>query len=293
MQRFQASLVLDAHARLGEGPVWDQERGQLVWVDIESGSLHRFNPATGASERQDVGQPVGVVALCTDDALVLALRDGFGRLDGGRLSMIAEVEADRPGNRMNDGKVDSAGRFWAGTMACDASHGAGSLYRLDPDRRVRTLLTGLTIANGLDWSPEDRTMYFIDSASGGVDAFAYEPGDGAIANRRRLIEIPRALGVPDGMTVDAEGCLWVAIWGGGVVRRYTPDGVLSGEVSLPVSQVTSCAFGGKDLGDLYMTSAAGGLAPEHLEQEPYAGGLFHCRPGLVGRAAHRFRSPGA
>ncbi len=288
MRVLEAELALDAHAELGEGPVWDRARRQLIWVDITGSAVHRFDPLSGTDERQSVGQPVGAAALRAAEGLVLALRDGFALLEGSTLTMIAATEANQPCNRMNDGKVDPAGRFWAGTMAFDAAPAAGSLYRLDPDHRVQTMLNGLTIANGLDWSPDGRTMYFIDSGAAGIDAFDYDLPTGAIANRRRLIEVSAA-GVPDGMTVDASGHLWVALWGAGRVHCYTPDGSLAAVVSLPVTQVTSCAFGGANLDILYMTSAAAGLSAEQLQQQPHAGGVFRCRPGATGRAPGLFR----
>lgn len=289
MQTLAASLVLDARAELGEGPVWDPGREQLIWVDITRNAVHRFDPVTEADEEQDAGQPVGAAAMRAQGGLILAVRDGFALLDAKGLTVIAGTEADVAGNRMNDGKVDPMGRFWAGTMAVDMRVGAGALYRLDPDHGVHTMLTGLTISNGLGWSPDSRSMYFVDSGSGGVDVFDHDPETGAIRNRRRLIDVDGSTGVPDGMAVDVEGFLWVVLWGGGVVHRYAPDGALAGIVRLPVSQVTSCAFAGRDLGDLYITSASAGLSPQQRAQEPHAGGVFHCRPGVPGQAPTLYR----
>lgn len=284
----EVELVLDARSRHGEGPVWDPRRRELLWVDISDGVIHRFDPETGADLPHHVGQPVGAVAPRASGGLVLALRDGFAMLEGEHLRWIADTEAERPTNRMNDGKVDPAGRFWAGTMAFDARPGAGSLYRLDQDHRVHTMLTGLTISNGLGWSPDGSRMYFIDSGTGGVDVFDCDT-TGAIRGRRRLVAIAPEDGLPDGMAVDTEGFLWVALWGGWAVRRYAPDGSLERVIDLPVSQVTSCAFGGPDLSDLYITSAAMDLSQEQLEREPHAGSLFRCRPGVRGQAVERFR----
>ncbi|MBA2464106.1 MAG: SMP-30/gluconolactonase/LRE family protein, partial [Nocardioidaceae bacterium] len=160
---LRAEVALDAHAEVAEGPVWDGEAGQVIWVDIPRGEIHRFDPTDGTDQVTQVGQPVGAVVLRERGGLLLAVRDGFAELADGQLRMIAEVESDRPENRMNDGKVDPAGRFWAGTMALDSALGAGTLYRLDTDRSVHTVLPGLTISNGIDWSPDATTMYFIDS----------------------------------------------------------------------------------------------------------------------------------
>jgi sugar lactone lactonase YvrE len=185
---------------------------------------------------------------------------------------------------MNDGEVDPSGRFWAGTMELGAAPGRGSLYRLGPRGEVTRVLAGVSISNGLGWSPDERTLYYIDSPTQRIDAYDYDRSSGAIANRRTVAEIDPASGLPDGLAVDAEGCLWVALWGGSSLHRYTPDGRLDRAVALPVSQVTSCAFGGPDLDELYVTSAWVGLE----EREPAAGGLFRLRPGVRGLPARRF-----
>ncbi|HKE98640.1 MAG TPA: SMP-30/gluconolactonase/LRE family protein [Actinomycetes bacterium] len=280
-RRLAAEVVVDARARLGEGPAWDARSGELIWVDILAGRVHRFDPASGADRFVEVGRHVGVAVPRAAGGLLLAVRGGFAVLgDDGTLAPVADVEADRPGNRMNDGKCDPRGRLWAGTVADDERPGAGALYRLDPDRSVHRMLGGVSISNGLAWSADGATMYYVDSPSQGVDAFDYDPGSGAIARRRRVVSIPRRDGTPDGMAIDDDGCLWVALWGGGRVRRHTPDGRPDAQVELPASQVTSCAFGGPDRGDLYVTSAARGLAGE-----PLAGALFRCRPGVRGPLA--------
>lgn len=283
---FIADVVLDAHAEVGEGPTWDRFRQLLWWVDIPRGAIHGFDPTNGLERVHVVDQPVGAVVVREQGGLLLAARDGFGVLDAGELRVVAPVEADRAGSRMNDGKVDPCGRFWAGTMALDMSTGAGTLYRLQQDRRVDPVLSGLTISNGMDWSPDGRTMYFIDSAKGSVTAFSYDQQTGAIGEPRTLIVIPVTEGMPDGMTVDSEGFLWVAIWAGAVVRRFAPDGALVSEVRLPASQVTSCAFGGPTMHDLYITTASSGLTPEQRKEQPYAGALFRVRPGVAGRQPH-------
>lgn len=288
VEQIEAELALDAHAVLGEGPVWDPALQRLIWVDITGSSVHRYDPGRGRDESTDVGQPVGAAACRGGGALMLALRDGFGRLDvdRGELELVVEVEPDLPGNRMNDGACDSRGRFWAGTMAFAGDRPIGALYRLDPDLSVTRVLGGLTISNGIAWSPDERFMYFIDSPTYRVDVFDYDVDGGEIANRRTLFELSRRDGLPDGMTVDAEGLLWIAFWGAGAVRRYTPEGFLSAVIEIPVSLVTSCAFGGPGLQDLYITSASGPLDPQQAAQQPHAGGLFRARPGVAGLMPH-------
>jgi sugar lactone lactonase YvrE len=283
-------LALPARAELGEGACWDARSQTLFWVDILRGRVHQFSPATAACRSFTVGQPVGAAALREAGGLVLALRDGFATLDldTGALTWIARVEDDRLTQRMNDGRCDAAGRFWAGTMAFDPSPGTGTLYRLDPGGGVTPVLADLTISNGLDWSPDGRSLYFVDSGTQRVDLFDFDPLAGTLSNRREFVRVPDAAGMPDGLVVDSDGFVWVALWGGGALHRYATDGALARVVMLPVSHPTSCAFGGPELTDLYVTSASVELTPAALARQPYAGGLFRLRPGVAGRAVHRF-----
>ncbi|TMG12542.1 MAG: SMP-30/gluconolactonase/LRE family protein [Chloroflexi bacterium] len=283
-------LVADLRNVIGEGPVWLEDEQRLVWVDIKGHHVHWLDPKTGRLEQIDVSADVGAVAPTTSGALIAAAGNGFQALDqkSGRIKTLAVAEPDRPGNRMNDGKCDSRGRFWAGTMADDETPGAGGLYRLNLDYTVDRMLSDVTVSNGLDWTADDRLMYYIDSASHRVDVLDYESSAGTIANRRPLIQIDKSDGMPDGMTLDAEGGLWVALWGGWSVRRYRPDGSFDLEIKIPASKVSSCVFGGPDFSDLYITTAASGLSEKQLEKQPHAGGLFRCRPGHGGRPPYRF-----
>jgi sugar lactone lactonase YvrE len=287
-----AELAFDCRCTTGEGPLWDHRRGALLWVDIPAGEIHSLAPGSGAHRAFGVGQPVGAVALRADGGLVAAVRDGFAILpaEGGGISELIGVEADRPDNRMNDGRCDSRGRFWAGTMAARTPH-AGSLYRLERARdgyRVETMLRGLTIANGLDWTPDDRRMYYIDTPTQRIDLFDFDPERGEIRDRRPFVAIADADGQPDGMVVDADGFVWVALIRRGRVRRYSPHGDVDMEVRVPVSLVTSCTFGGADLDELYITTARHLLTPAEAAAQPTAGGVYVCRPGPVGRRAHLF-----
>ncbi len=294
MKAIDAALALDARADLLEGPVWDPRDACLYFVDIMAGRVHRFDPATKALRTHEVGSAVGsvgAVALGDRGDLILAARDGFARLNpsSATVSAIAGVEADRPLQRMNDGKCDPAGRFWAGTMALDETPGASALYRLDPGGQVHLMVPGVTISNGLDWSGDARSMYYIDSPTRRVDLFDYDLASGAISNRRAFVRIPDDCGIPDGLTLDADGCVWVALWRGGAIHRYTPDGVHDAIVRVPASCPTSCAFGGADLCDLFITTAAIELSDRERAEQPLAGGLFVCRPGATGRASNRFK----
>lgn len=285
---IRAELLLDAKAELAEGPCWLAEHGRLVWVDIMAGRVHLLDPSTGADRAVEVGQPVGAAVPAGGSSLALAIRDGFAilDLDTANVEMIAEVEKDVPSNRMNDGKCDSAGRFWAGTMSLNTRRGAAALYRLDAGRNVELMVGGVGISNGIGWSPDDRLMYFTDSLEGRVDAFDFEAASGAIANLRPFARVDG--GSPDGMAVDAEGGLWVAVWGGGKVLHFLPDGSLAGEIELPVSRVTSCCFGGPELRDLYITSAWQGMTDDERSEQLHAGGIFHCRPGPQGQPTRSY-----
>jgi sugar lactone lactonase YvrE len=286
---LDARLAVDAGAELGEGPVWDARTRDVYFVDIMRGTVHAFSPGTERLATYHVGQPVGAVGLAAR-GLVLAVRDGFARLDpeSGAVRLIAEVDRDRMDLRMNDGACDPAGRFWAGTMALDERQGAGALYRLDPDGSVHLALQPVTISNGLDWSADGTRMYFIDSPTGRVDVFDFDAATGRLANRRPFLRIAPEAGLPDGLTVDADDHVWVALWGGGAVNRYAPDGSLAAVVRLPVTHPTSCCFGGGDLRDLYITTAWIALDSAARTVQPHAGGVFVCRPGVAGRPANRF-----
>jgi sugar lactone lactonase YvrE len=288
----QASLelVADARATLGEGPVWDEVRGVVWWVDITAGLVRRFDPGTGDDRAIDVGSPVGAVALRRDGTLLAALADGLATLDpdGGSLQTLLRLDADEGRLRCNDGKCDPAGRLWVERMALDAAPGAGTLLRVDQDLAVSTHLTGLTIPNGLGWSPDGTTLYFIDSTWRAVGEYPYDPTSGTLGERRILAHFPDDGSVPDGLTVDEDGHLWVARWGGSCVDRVAPDGSIVERIDLPVTRVTSCTFGGAALGDLYITTARGDANAADLAGEPLAGGLFRCRPGVRGVPAARF-----
>jgi len=288
--RIGAELLVDAHANLGEGPVWDEREGCLWWVDILGEAIHRTDPASGRDEIVPVGQLIGAVVPRASGGLVAAVQDGFVAVDpaNGRVERLAPVEANDPTTRMNDGKVDPAGRFWAGTMGVDHRPDAGTLYRLDPDLRVTAMVTGTAISNGLDWSPDGRTMYYIDTPTRRVDRFDFDPATGAISGRAPAVAIREGAGSPDGMTVDADGFLWVALWDGWAVERYSPDGRLERRVEVPAQQASSCAFGGPDLDLLFITTAQEGFPPGGLPDQPHGGGLFVCRPGVRGRPPFRF-----
>jgi sugar lactone lactonase YvrE len=278
-------VALDVRVGLGEGPIWEASRQRLLFVDIPLGEIYAFYPATGDHAVYEVGQPAGAITPTAAGDWLIAARDGFLRLDprSGATTLAAIVEDDRPDNRMNDGYCDARGRFWAGTMSMNQEKEAGALYRLGTDMQVTRMVDHITTSNGIDWSPDQTLMYYVDTGTRRIDVFDFDLGAGTIANRRPFVTIPDAEGKPDGLIVDAEGGVWLALWGGGEVRRYAPDGRLDRSIALPVTHPTKCAFGGPDLGDLFITSARSPV-PEHARAaQPHAGSLLHCRPGVTGR----------
>jgi sugar lactone lactonase YvrE len=285
----QLEVAVAASSALGEGPVWDIDGHELIWVDIEQRLFHRFDPASGTDEIVPTSGRVGFASPRAGGGFVLAMEHSFVTVneEGVGEVVLAQVEPDAP-TRMNDGNCDSLGRLYAGTMAFDEQSSVAALYRLDPDGSVEQLLDGVIESNGLDWSSDGETMYFIDSATRSLDAFDFDLTTGRISGRRRIAAYAETEGTPDGLTVDREGFIWIAFWDGWSVRRYSPDGDLVREVRLPTAHVTSCAFGGPELDELYITSAREGLSGANLANQPYAGALFRYRPGIRGRPQHKF-----
>ena len=280
-----ATAVTTRRALLAESPVWDASAESLLWVDILRGEVHLLDPETGDTTLATLDMPVGAVAPRAGGGQVLAAATSFWLLDADQARRIHDV-SDR-GVRMNDGKCDPGGRFWAGTMTADRRPGA-ALYCLDPQREVRQLLDDVALSNGLGWSPDAATMYYVDTPTRRVDAFTFDAATGDLADRRVFVDLSAAEGNPDGLTVDCAGGVWVAMAKGGAVRRYTVASVLDMVVELPVRKVTSCTFGGPDLEDLYITTSAEGLSGEELAAQPQAGLLFRCRPGVTGLPAHLY-----
>ena len=281
-------------AVLGEGAIWDAARRRLHWIDIAGHRVFTYDPATGENRGQDVGQKVGTVVPRAGGGLLVALQSGFAGLDPvtGRVTPLPPPpEHDPAVVRFNDGKCDPAGRFWAGTMALvKGPKPLGRLYRLDAGGAMQVMLRDVGTSNGIAWSLDRRTLYFIDTPLLRVDAFDYDDATGAIAGRRTVISIPPGIGRPDGSTIDAEGMLWIAMYDGWAVTRWNPrTGELLRTIRLPVARVTSCAFGDSDLGTLYLTSARENLSEQQLAAQPLAGALFRTRPGVNGRPAFSYQ----
>jgi sugar lactone lactonase YvrE len=263
------------------------EEQALYWVDIQGDCFHRFHPASGVHEVFDVGLLVSALAFRAAGGLLMATGQGlaFWEPETHALQFVADPEAGKPEARFNDGAVDRQGRFWVGTLSQDPT---SSLYRLDPDLSIRRMETGLTVSNGIGWSPDDKTMYFTDSRPGLIYAYDFDAATGAIENRRTFAHSSGAEGVPDGLTVDRQGFVWSARWGGWKVVRYDPAGQVEREILLPVQYPTSCTFGGAGLGELYITSAWTALGEAGRKTQPLAGDLFRLSAGVEGFAAPRF-----
>jgi sugar lactone lactonase YvrE len=289
----KADLVHDARASLGEGALWDAASRRLLWVDILGKSVGLFDPVAGDNRSLQLESFVGTVVPAQGGDLMVAVREGFARLarTTGKVSGLRRPEGHDPrAVRFNDGKCDPAGRFWAGTMAIDESGRQGALYCLDTTGGISRKVESVAISNGMAWSHDQRTMYYIDTPTSAVAAFDYNVDTGAIGNRRVAFPVPQKLGWPDGMTIDADGMLWIALWDGWAVTRWDPrKGRLLEVIPLPVARVTSCAFGGADLGTLYVTSARVGIADEALRSQPQAGSIFALDVRVKGVPAFAYR----
>jgi sugar lactone lactonase YvrE len=285
--------ILASQNKLGEGPIWNKEEQALYWVDIHQQRAERFQPDTGQRNHFSFSQVVTALALRARGGFVTATSNGFAFWDGrsNNLETLADPEADKPHNRFNDGTVDPGGRFWAGTMYDGPETKEppeGRLYRLDPNGQVQTMETGLTICNGIGWSPDKKRMYFTDTLRCLIYTYDFDLETGRITNRRPFVDSTDQPGFPDGLTVDSQGFVWSARWGGWKVIRYDPAGVVDRELSLPVECPTSCTFGGQDLTDLYITSAWTALTESQRKEQPQAGDLFRLRLDVKGMAETPF-----
>lgn len=277
--------IQSSNAILGEGPSWHPAEQALYWVDIKRPAIFRFQPGIGQTGHWPMPLPIGCASpTLTAGQMVFADAAGFGTLNllSGELFRIANPESDLQGNRFNDGKVDRAGRFWAGTIDDRCVKPTGSLYRLDPDHSVHRMASGFICSNGLGWSPDDRIMYFVDSITRTLWSYEFDLRSGALGKRRVFAQLRDDDGVFDGLTVDSEGYVWVAVWDGWRVIRYAPDGSIDREVRFPVQRPSSCMFGGHDLKTLYVTSACVELGCKELRTGPLAGALFALQCDVAG-----------
>lgn len=281
---MKVELILDAKAALGEGPAWDAKTQTLYWVDILEKRIF-----AGAELLAQLDDFVGCLAPRKNGNLILGKRASFVDFEpaSSRQTVLAAL-SESPTNRLNDGKCDPAGRFLAGTMDMNEKEASGSLYSFDGKQTTR-LLDGIRISNGLAWSPDHKTFYYIDTPTREVKAFDYDGATGQIANLRIAVRVPESLGWPDGMTSDTEGSLWIAMWGGAQVTRWNPNsGQLLEQIPVPALQTSSCVFGGKNMNELFVTSARVGMSDADIEKYPLSGGLFRVVTKVEGMPTFEF-----
>lgn len=288
---MKVELVADTRSTLGEGSIWDDKTKRLIWVDIENGVLHQFDPESGQNQSKVIGDKVTTVVPKKDGNLLLGLTNDVATYtpQTGDLEKHISIEGNISTNRLNDGKCDPVGRFWIGSFATDMQSGQASLYRVDTDFSVSKMLTDVTISNGIVWSHDHKKMYYIDTTTFNIYGFDFNRDDGSISQKKVVFQFPETMGFPDGMTIDNQDRLWVAMFAGYAVVCVDPvSGEIVQKIDLPVKNATSCAFGGKNLDELYITTARIEMTKQELSEQPIAGGLFRVKPGTKGVPANRF-----
>lgn len=280
--------VLSARARLGECPLWDETNQRLYWVDVYNQRVHEFDPTSGRDRYFDMDSVVSAIARSGTDRLLVALRDRlvFLHLQTESIEHLYQIEVSYPDTRFNDGKCAPQGRFWIGSVS--EIPGQAALYRYDPDGSLHIMETGLTISNGLGWSPDGATFYLTDSAQHKIFAYRFDPQSGSISDRRTLVDLSNEAVEPDGLAIDRQGNLWSALWDGWCIVCFNSIGQEILRVKMPVQRPTCPTFGGTDLTDLYITSASVGLSQKEIQQGFFAGDLFCLSTVYPGMPAHRF-----
>lgn len=291
----EVKLVLDAQNILGEGSIWNHKTKELWWIDIEGQTLNTYNPKTDVNRTIDVKERIGTVVPSQDGlSAILALQTGIWKMDmkTEEKSMLTMLESDTANIRLNDGKCDPAGRLWVGSMHLNQIEHAANLFQVtETEQQVsfKKMQDSVTISNGIIWSLDEKTMYYIDTKRGNVRAYDYDKSTGDISNERVVITVSDTLGYPDGMTIDHEGMLWIALWNGNCVSRWNPNtGELLQTIPVPAHNISSCAFGGENLDILYITSAKVDMTEEELKAKPNSGGVFKVVPGVKGVKSYFF-----
>jgi sugar lactone lactonase YvrE len=280
----EADVLVPVLGELCEGPVWDARSRRLFLVDIMAGRVHGVDPTTGSHHTWEVGEPISAIAPRAAGGWVASVERGFALFadDWRRVGDIRHPAGQPAGTRFNDGGGDPQGGFFAGTLAYDGSAGASSLYRLGVDGTVTEVVTAVTTSNGIAWRSEADTMYYVDTGLATIDVLTFDEDLASPLDRKTLVRFSSEEGHPDGLTIDSEGFVWVALWDGGCLRRYSPLGELERTVQLPVQRVTSMAFGGPRLDELFITTAWEGLTSAQRSSQPLAGSVFRHRPGVTG-----------
>ena len=287
-KNMKADLLLDSKSLLGEGALWNKETQELYWIDIEKGVFYSYNPKNKQNKSIELGQKVGTVVPTENGTVLVALQDGIYELDTRteqKKLLCQRPEPNFPDNRFNDGKCDAKGRFWVGTISMKNTAEVAALYIFDNQGVITQKVDDVTVSNGIVWSLDNRKMYYIDTPTKEVKEYDYDNETGTISFSKIAVKIPEGLGYPDGMTIDSEGMIWIGMWEGFCVTRWNPTtSELLMKIEVPVSRVTSCAFGGKNLDILYITTAKIGASAEELQKYPYSGGLFSVKTGHKGIA---------
>jgi len=287
----QVKVVIKIKSKLGEGAFWDHHQQQLYWIDIVDKKVYIYDPATEKNRTFDMPSSVGTVVPKSKDEAVIALEDGIYMLNTntGNITLLSDVEADMPFNRFNDGKCDPNGNFWIGSMHWEQSAPKANLYKVEPNGKATKMLDSVTISNGIVWTGDKKTMYYIDTPTGHIRAFDFDHKTSTISNERIAVVIPESLGFGDGMTIDSEDKLWVGLWNGNAVGRFDPlTGKLLRKIEVPAHNVTSCSFGGKNFDTLYITTSSLDMNEEETKKYPLAGYVFEVHPGVKGVAGNYF-----
>lgn len=287
----KVKVTIEIKSKLGEGAFWDHHDQRLFWVDIEGNKVHIYDPATKKNKTFDTPSRVGTVVPKNKDEAVIALEDGIYMLNtnNGDLSLFSDIEAELTGNRFNDGKCDPNGNLWIGSMHLDQSAPKANLYKVEGSGISSKMLDSVTISNGIVWTKDKKTMYYIDTPTGYIRAFDFNPENSTISNERIAVYIDESIGFGDGMAIDSEDKLWVALWNGNAVVRFDPlTGKLMKKIDVPAHNVTSCTFGGKNFDTLYITTSSLDMTEKEMEKFPLAGSLFEVRPGVKGVAGNFF-----
>jgi len=281
-----AELEYEIKAKLGEGALWNHKTNELYWIDIEGKTLFIYNPKTKENKSYKMPSRIGTVVPYTENEVIVALEDGIYNfnLKSKTQTLFSNIESKLSDNRFNDGKCDPAGNFWVGSMNIkDTKKTTGSLYKITKDKKVEQKINNVRISNGIVWTKDGKTMYYIDTPTGKIRAYDYDMEIGDISNERVAVTIPESIGYPDGMTIDEEDMLWVGLWNGNGVGRFNPKtGELISKIEVPAHNVTACAFGGENLDTLYITTARVDMSDDELKEKPLSGSIFKVKPGVRG-----------
>ena len=284
-KKLNAVLELKIKASLGEGAIWNYNTQELYWIDIENKKLHIYNPTSKTNKTIEMPSHIGTVVPVNENEALTALADGVYKtnLKTGESTLFTDMKEQLSEGRLNDGKCDPAGRFWVGSMHWQQETGKAQLYSIDSNGELTTKIDHVTISNGIVWTKDKKTMYYIDTPTSQIKSYDYDNETGAISNEKVAVQIPQDLGFPDGMTIDEEDMLWVGMWNGNAVIRFNPKtGKVLQKIEVPAHNVTSCAFGGKNLDTLFITTASIDMTDEEKQQFPLAGSLFKVVPGVKG-----------